>query len=103
MSHNCAEHFERTRDIEVLDETAVFRGNCTECGQELTQIYDYTGTVDSDTGEFIDRLIPEHIAQIHTTVSKLVTVVETGEWQRAVDLQHKVKQQLHALVAGEVA
>lgn len=98
MSHDCAGHFEQTGSSEVLKNTAVFRGQCTECGQELVQVYDYHGTFAPDGDGWIDRLVPEPVERLHRALGRYVAAASAGENRRAAEFKQRFDLELDAVI-----
>lgn len=97
--HDCHAYFERTGSWDVTTETVVFYGDCTECHRPLKEVYDYTGTMDDESGEWINRLLDETERQLHDLLSKVIARGRTGEWRESVTAMQELDDKLTALIA----
>lgn len=73
MAHSCPDYFEDTKGSEVMSDTVVVRGECTECGRPLSVVYDYTGTMDRKSLEWIEGGENQELTELNE--------VSTGEYR----------------------
>lgn len=101
MNHNCHSHFERTGSTEIMSTTLVRSGECTACHRPLNEVYDYPGTMDDETDEWVHHVLSHTARDLHDLLSRVISRGRAGEWREAVDAKHELDDTLQALVAKE--